>query len=125
MIRGRGAAGRGGRRMHGRFPVSLEVLRQEARDELSAVIEFRCRLGDDPWDFLPDLPSVDEQVVLTLRDETIESHDLGDERSRAYHPAASPTLRHDFEYRLLRRIALDHPGLTPAVWGMLGRLNAA
>jgi hypothetical protein len=30
-----------------------------------------------------------------------------------------------FEYQLLRRIALDHPTLTPTVWGMLGRLNAA
>ena len=55
---------------HHRHPMSLELLRQEARDELAAVIEFRCRLGDDPWDFLPDLPTVDEQVVLTLREET-------------------------------------------------------
>ena len=33
-----------------RHPMSLELLRQEARDELAAVIEFRCRLGDDPWE---------------------------------------------------------------------------
>ena len=108
-----------------RHPMSLELLRQEARDELAAVIEFRCRLGDDPWDFLPDLPTVDEQVVLTLREETIEAHDLGEARSRAYHPSAAPQERERFEYQLLRRVALDHPELTPAVWGMLGRLNAA
>ncbi|WP_245558957.1 hypothetical protein [Humibacter albus] len=105
--------------------MSLEVLRQEARDELAAVIELRCRLGDDPWEFLPDLPSVDEQVVLTLREETIEAHDLSEARARAYHPAASREARERFEYQLLRRVALDHPDLTPAVWGMLGRLNAA
>ena len=106
-------------------PMSLEVLRQEARDELAAVIEFRCRLGDDPWEFLPELPTVDEQVVLTLRDETIDLHDLREARSRAYHPAAPREERERFEYQLLRRVALDHPELTPAVWGMLGRLNAA
>jgi hypothetical protein len=26
---------------------------------------------------------------------------------------------------LLRRIALDHPGLTQAVWRLLGRVNAS
>ncbi|MGA0566745.1 hypothetical protein ACO2Q7_05390 [Rathayibacter sp. KR2-224] len=108
-----------------RPPMSLELLRQEARDELAAVIEFRCRLGDDPWDFLPDLPTVDEQVVLTLREETIEAHDLGEARARAYHPSSPRHEREHFEYQLLRRVALDHPELTRAVWGMLGRLNAA
>ncbi len=108
-----------------RHPMSLEALRQEARDELAAVVELRCRLGDDPWDFMPDLPTVDEQVVLTLRDETIQAHDLGEARAKAYHPSAPPEERERFEYQLLRRVALDHPELTRAVWGMLGRLNAA
>ncbi len=111
--------------MYSHYPVSLELLRQEARDELSAVIEYRCRQGDDPWEFLPEMPSVDEQVVLTLRAETIELHDLGDERSRAYHPAAVPGRAAEFEYQLLRRIALDHPELTPTVWQMLGKINAS
>ncbi|NDU79653.1 hypothetical protein GWI34_44765, partial [Actinomadura sp. DSM 109109] len=44
-------------------PRSIEVLRQQARDELAAIIEHRCRAGEDPWHFIPDLPSVDEQVV--------------------------------------------------------------
>jgi hypothetical protein len=96
-----------------RHPMSLELLRQEARDELAAVI------------FLPELPTVDEQVVLTLREETIEAHDLAEARSRAYHPSAAREEREQFEYQLLRRVALDHPELTPAVWSMLGRLNAA
>jgi hypothetical protein len=111
--------------VNSRVPVSVELLRQEARDELSAVVEFRCRQGDDPWDFLPELPTVDEHVVLTLREETIESHRLSEERARAYHPSADPERAAQFEYQLLRRIALDHPALTRTVWGMLGKLNAA
>jgi hypothetical protein len=106
-------------------PQSLEALRQEARDELSAIIELKCRLGDDPWEFLPDLPSVDEQVVMTLRAERIELLDLEEERSRAYHPSASREAVERFEYGLLRGIALDHPGLTSAVWGLLDRLHDA
>lgn len=111
--------------MNTRRPSSLDRLRQEARDELGAIIEWRCRLGDDPWEFLPDLPSVDEQVVLTLRSDTIEAHDLGEQRSRAYHPSAPRERAAAFEYQLLRRIALDHPDLTTTVWSMLGRINKA
>ncbi|NEN07126.1 hypothetical protein G3T36_14780 [Diaminobutyricibacter tongyongensis] len=104
-------------------PTSLEVLRQQARDELSAVIEYRCRLGDDPWEFIPDLPSVDEQVVHTLREDAIDTYGLGEERARAHHPTASRTTLVRFEYQLLRQIALDHPDLSTAVWGMLDRLD--
>ncbi|TAM66135.1 MAG: hypothetical protein EPN48_17415 [Microbacteriaceae bacterium] len=111
--------------MRSRFPISVEVLRQEARDELDAAIEHRARLGEDPWDFLPELPTVDEQVVLALRAETIEWHELGAQRARAYHPAAGSRGASEFEYQLLRRIALDHPALTTTVWGMLGKLNRA
>ncbi len=103
----------------------LEARRQEARDELSAIIELKCRLGDDPWEFLPDLPSVDEQVVLTLRLERIEAAGLDTERARAYHPTAPRDAAERFEYELLRGIALDHPGLTQAVWSLLGRLHDA
>ena len=105
-------------------PTSLEVLRQQARDELSAVIEYRCRQGDDPWEFIPDLPSVDEQVVHTLREDAIDTYGLAEERSRAHHPTASRTTMVRFEYQLLRQIALDHPDLSTAVWGMLDRLDA-
>ena len=104
-------------------PTSLEVLRQQARDELSAVIEYRCRQGDDPWEFIPDLPSVDEQVVHTLREDAVEAYGLGEERARAHHPTASRTTLVRFEYQLLRQIALDHPDLSTAVWGMLDRLD--
>jgi len=103
----------------------LETRRREARDELSAIIELKCRLGDDPWEFLPELPSVDEQVVLTLRLERIEENGLENERARAYHPSAPHTAAERFEYAVLRSIALEHPDLTRAVWGLLGRLHDA
>ncbi len=104
-------------------PTSLEVLRQQARDELSAVIDYRCRRGDDPWDFIPDLPSVDEQVVHTLRHDAIEQYELGEERARAHHPAGNRATLVRFEFQLLRQIALDHPDLSSAVWGLLDRLD--
>ena len=86
---------------------SLELLRAEATDELSVLISERLRSGEDPWEFMDDLPSVDELVVLTLRAENIAAN--GGAR-----PNAS---RH---YRVLRQIALDYPPLTSAVWRLLG-----
>ncbi len=114
-----------GAEVRSRFPVSVELLREEARDELEAAVEHRARGGEDPWDFLPEFPTVDEQVVLALRAETIQWHELGEQRARAYHPAAGGRGASEFEYQLLRRIALDHPALTPTIWGMLGKLNRA
>lgn len=89
---------------------SLEVLRAEAHDERQTVIHARARGGEDPWDFIPELPSVDELVVWMLRAERIREDD--DRR---------PTPARD--YRLLRQIALDHPDLTTTVWTMLSRLG--
>lgn len=86
---------------------SLEVLRAEAADELSVLIEERLRDGEDPWEFMEDLPSVDELVVLTLRAENIAA-DGGNRPSAARN------------YRVLRQIALDYPSLTNAVWRLLG-----
>lgn len=89
---------------------SLELLRAEATDELSVLIAERLRAGEDPWDFMEDLPSVDELVVFTLRAENI-----------AEAGGAKPTAaRH---YRVLRQIALDYPPLTTAVWKLLGETN--
>ncbi|MFC6357475.1 hypothetical protein [Luethyella okanaganae] len=102
-------------------PPHLETLRGEARDELSAIIEFRCRLGEDPWEFLPELPSVDEQVVLTIRADRIDIPSISEARSRAYHPTARDGQAERFEFGLLRAIALEHPELTPAVWRLLDR----
>ena len=38
---------------------SVEVLRAEAEDELSSLKLERLRAGEDPWDFMEDLPTVD------------------------------------------------------------------
>ncbi|WP_022889962.1 hypothetical protein [Agromyces italicus] len=104
---------------------ALERLRQDARDELSALIELRCRLGEDPWEFLPELPSVDEQVVATLREDRLRSEQWAPARSRAYHPAARQGEAARFEFDLLRGIALEHPELSAAVWSVLDRVPAA
>jgi len=89
---------------------SLEVLRAEAHDELQTVILARCRDGEDPWDFMTELPTVDELVVWMLRAESIHADD-----GRLPSPART--------YRVLRQIALDHPALTTTVWRMLGDLE--
>ena len=106
-------------------PRSIELLRQQARDELSAIIEHRCRAGEDPWHFIPELPSVDEQVVIGLRAGEIEAFDLEEERSRAHHPSAGREVFTRFEFGVLRRIALEHPELSEAVWGMLDKVERA
>ena len=86
---------------------SLELLRAEAGDELSVLIEERLRHGQDPWEFMDELPAVDELVVLTLRAENI-----------AADGGVKPTAARN--YRVLRQIALDYPALTQAVWRLLG-----
>lgn len=106
-----------------RLPISLELMRQEAQDELRAVIDYRCQQGDDPWDFMSELPTVDEQVVATLRADALAESSLVLERSRAYHPAAPGARARQFEFGVLRQIALDYPPLSTAVWRMLGRLS--
>jgi hypothetical protein len=91
---------------------SLEVLRAEASDELGTVVFERLRGGEDPWDFMEQLPSVDELVVLLLRAELILADD-----------GRQPTA--DVDYRMLRQIALAYPDLTVAVWSLIGRRRAA
>jgi hypothetical protein len=102
--------------MHSNVPLprgraSLELLRAEARDELDTVIYERCLDGGDPWEFMDELPTVDELVVYLLRADSINSN--GGQQP-------SPTR----EYRVLRQIALDHPDLTRTVWRLIGRLRA-
>jgi hypothetical protein len=86
---------------------SLELLRAEAADELSVLVDERLRGGEDPWEFMEDLPSVDELVVLILRAENIAA-DGGSRPNAARH------------YRVLRQIALEYPPLTRAVWRLIG-----
>ncbi|HLU64017.1 MAG TPA: tryptophan synthase subunit alpha [Protaetiibacter sp.] len=92
---------------HGvRRRASLEVLRAEAGDELSTLVVERLRAGQDPWDFMQELPTVDELVVLTLRAELIRADN--DRR---------PSV--EVDYRMLRQIALAYPALSETVWTLL------
>lgn len=85
---------------------SLEVLRAEAGDELSTLVFERLRAGEDPWEFMQELPTVDELVVLTLRAELIQADN--DRR---------PSV--EVDYRMLRQIALAYPALSSTVWSLL------
>jgi|SRR5690606_32366157 len=85
---------------------SLEVLRAEAADELAVLIQERLLSGEDPWDFMEELPSVDELVVYLLRADNIMAND-------GVRPNAARN------YRVMRQIALEYPELTEAVWGLL------
>ncbi|WP_298041016.1 tryptophan synthase subunit alpha [uncultured Microbacterium sp.] len=86
---------------------SLEVLRAEASDELAVLIQERLLSGEDPWEFMEELPSIDELVVYLLRAENITAN--GGVRPNA-----------ERNYRVMRQIALEYPELTEAVWGLLG-----
>lgn len=90
---------------------SLEVLRAEATDELTVLIQERLRAGEDPWAFMEELPTIDELVVLLLRAENIAAND-------GVRPGEARN------YRVLRQIALEYPELTPAVWRLLGTGNS-
>jgi hypothetical protein len=103
---------------------SLEVLRAEAAEEIAMLALHRCREGDDPWDFMPMLPTVDEQVVLILRQEFVELDAELTKRNVQWssHPAAARSTELGAEYHRLRRIALMHPELSSAVWKLLDAL---
>jgi hypothetical protein len=88
------------------------VLRAEAHEELDTVLHERCLAGEDPWDFMEQLPTVDELVVYLLRADAIAAND-------GRQP--SPTR----EFRVLRQIALEHPALTRTVWRVLGERATA
>ena len=90
---------------------SLEVLRAEAAEELDTVIQERLLAGGDPWEFMEELPTVDELVVYLLRADAIHAND-GVMPSRVR------------EYRVLRQIALQHPRLTTTVWRLIGEVAA-
>ncbi|MBN7794025.1 tryptophan synthase subunit alpha [Microbacterium esteraromaticum] len=90
------------------FPrrASLEVLRAEAADERSVLVHERLRFGEDPWDFMSELPTTDELVVLLLRAD-VAADQGGTIADRGWNDG------------VLRRIALEYPELSPTVWRML------
>ncbi|QPZ38526.1 hypothetical protein [Paramicrobacterium chengjingii] len=112
---------------------SLARLRADARLELDVLIEHRSRDGQDPWDFLQFLPTVDQLVVRALRDDELDRTGktaefllarLGEKTQRP--DAARLRIEADrLEYGILREIAHRHPELTQAVWTLAGDLDHA
>ncbi|MCW4457326.1 hypothetical protein [Microbacterium sp. MPKO10] len=112
---------------------SLARLRADARLELDVLIEHHSRDGEDPWEFLQHLPTVDQLVVRALRDEELDRTGktaefllarLGEQTQRP--DAARLRAEADrLEYTILRDIAHQHPELTRAVWTLAGSLDHA
>ncbi|MGO2660487.1 hypothetical protein [Mycetocola reblochoni] len=110
---------------------TLSARRADARLELSAIVEHRARDGEDPAEFLPELPGIDEIVVRALVDEQLHSRGLAAEFALARLAAASHIEDAEehratvdrIELSVLRDIAELHPDLTRAVWSMIGRIG--
>lgn len=109
----------------------LEQLREFARIERTAIMEYEGREGEDPLTTLADLPSIDEFVVRELRDEMLESRGQLAEFSLARLAAmgeGDDATTHQMnadrvEFELLREIAEHNPELTVAAWAAAGRLQ--
>lgn len=78
------------------------------------------------------MPSLDETVVLSLRDDALEREGLSSEfaLARISVAAGGPDADYhrqvtdDIELQLLRRIAEDYPPLARAVWSLIGHIGA-
>jgi hypothetical protein len=109
----------------------ISRLREFARDELDVLIEHRSRQGEDPWDFLPDMPTVDELVVLSLRDDALDERGITAEYVLTR--LAARSTRSDAEQHrlaleridadIIRSIGIAYPALTRTAWTMLGRFQ--
>lgn len=99
-------------------------LRDDARLERDTMMERRVRDGEDPAQAFDEMPSVDEFVVLTLRDELLEERgqlaEFGLARLAARSSGPDARLHRQnadrVEFGLLREIAAAVPQLTIAVW---------
>ncbi len=80
---------------------SLEVLRAEANDERGVVVDERLRHGEDPWEFMQEIPTVDELVMWLLRRDWITDH-------------GGVELDEAGEQQLLRAISAAYPPLEAA-----------
>ncbi|WP_030147589.1 hypothetical protein [Mycetocola saprophilus] len=108
-------------------------LRRDATLERAVLIEAHARAGEDPHDFIPTLPTIDELVVTELRNSEIDDRGLtaqyilarmagsSSRPEAALHAADADRV----EREILREIGLIHPELARTVWSMLGRLEAA
>lgn len=108
----------------------LQRMRADARIERDTILEHLMREGEDPADAVAEVPSIDEFVVMALRDEMLEDRgqlaefSLARLASRSSGADASAHRRNAdrVEFELLREIAAATPELTRAVWSVSGRL---
>lgn len=109
----------------------LEQLHRDARLEREVLIEHRCRAGEDPHEFLPELPTIEELVVGELRTREIDERGLGAQFALARLAGRSSidaALQHrtdadDLEREVLREIGLRVPSLVTTVWHMIGTVG--
>ena len=109
----------------------LEHLRSIAQIERDALLEHEGRAGIDPLATLAQMPSIDEFVVVELRNEMLEERgqlaefSLARLAGRGTGPDAGVHRENAdrVEFELLREIADGCPELTVAVWRVAGRME--
>lgn len=113
------------------LPTDLARARSDAALERAVLIENRSRAGEDPHDFLVELPTIDELVVRELLLERIEERGLTAQYLLARLAAASSQTDagahranvDTLELDTLREIGLRYPDLTRTVWSMIGQIG--
>ncbi|MFC4223986.1 hypothetical protein [Lysinibacter cavernae] len=110
---------------------TIDYLRDNARLEREVMVEHHARDGEDPAEFIADMPSVDELVVTALLADGMHASGVAAEHGMA-RLAGKSSIQDALEHRqnadrlertMLHEIAMEHPELSTAVWAMLGRLD--
>lgn len=118
--------------MSGAIPSDyLRRLRDFAKIERDTILERLMREGHDPAVAVAEVPTVDEFVVRSLRDEMLAERGQLAEFALARLASRSASQdatehRHNadrVEFELMRDIAVRAPSLTQAVWSLCGRLD--
>ncbi len=110
---------------------TIEYMRRNAYLEREVLIEHHARDGEDPAEFIMDIPSIDELVVGALLSDGLHARGLAAEHGLARLAGKSSVYdaqehRHNadrIEDEVLHEIAREHPELSTAVWRMLGKLG--
>lgn len=111
----------------------LAYLRDLAATERRTAVEHRVRRGEDPAEVFAELPDIDDYVVRMLRDDALEAEGIAAEyalarmlQNDARDDAAAHRANADaVDARIFRRLGLEHPELTRAVWRALGEVAPA
>lgn len=108
-------------------------MRRHAALARRVLIESRVRAGEDPLEIIAELPALEDDLVIALRDDALDAEGLGAqyalarmlERDASRPDAAYYREQADaIDARLFRAIGLEHPTLTRAAWRALAALDA-